>query len=235
MRKKKNKGKELYLKSTMSDLFSCLDEKEQEQLENVIIVENYKKNQTIYNEGDQPDTLFCMLSGKAKVYKRGVGGRNQTIRLIKPVEYFGYRPYLTGQTFISGASTLENSTIAKISLPFFESLIMSNNKVAWFFIKQLAHALGRADERTVSLTQKHINGRLAEALIFLKESYGVEEDGCTLSIYMSREDLANLSNMTTSNAIRTLSAFSNDKLIAIDGRKIKIINEKELERISKLG
>ncbi len=219
----------------MSDLFSCLEEKEQEQLENVIIVENYKKNQAIYNEGDHPDTLFCMLSGKAKVYKRGVGGRNQTIRLIKPVEYFGYRPYLTGQTFISGASTLENSIIAKISLPFFESLIMSNNKVAWFFIKQLAHALGRADERTVSLTQKHINGRLAEALIFLKESYGVEEDGCTLSIYMSREDLANLSNMTTSNAIRTLSAFSNDKLIAIDGRKIKIINEKELERISKLG
>ncbi len=235
MPRKKDKRKELYLNETMSELFSCLNEEEQKQLERSIVVENYKKGQVIYNEGDQPDTLFCLLSGKAKVFKRGVGGRNQTIRLIKPVEYFGYRPYLTGQKFISGASTLENSVVAKISLPHFEQLILSNNKVAWFFIKQLAHALGRADELTVSLTQKHINGRLAEALIFLKESYGVEEDGCTLSIYMSREDLANLSNMTTSNAIRTLSAFSADKLIAIDGRKIKIINEKELERISKFG
>jgi CRP-like cAMP-binding protein len=76
---------------------------------------------------------------------------------------------------------------------------------------------------------------LAESLLFLKESYGVEEDGCTLSIYLSREDLANLSNMTTSNAIRTLSNFAAEKVIAIDGRKIKIISEKALMKISQIG
>ena len=92
-----------------------------------------------------------------------------------------------------------------------------------------------ADERTVSLTQKHIRGRLAESLLFLKESYGLEEDGSTLSIYLSREDLANLSNMTTSNAIRTLSQFATEHLIAIDGRKIKLIDEEKLKKISKIG
>ena len=69
----------------------------------------------------------------------------------------------------------------------------------------------------------------------LKEHYGLEEDGYTISIYLSREDFANMSNMTTSNAIRTLSAFASEKLIAIDGRKIKIINEEELKKISKNG
>ena len=72
-------------------------------------------------------------------------------------------------------------------------------------------------------------------ILFLKESYGLEEDGSTLSIYLSREDLANLSNMTTSNAIRTLSNFAAEKIIAIDGRKIKIIAEDKLEKISKIG
>ena len=67
------------------------------------------------------------------------------------------------------------------------------------------------------------------------KTYGVEEDGFTLSIYLSREDLANLSNMTTSNAIRTLSNFATEKLIAIDGRKIKIIEEDKLRKISKIG
>ena len=52
---------------------------------------------------------------------------------------------------------------------------------------------------------------------------------------MSRADLANLSNMTTSNAIRTLSAFASEKLVAIDGRKIKFMNLKELEKISRIG
>ena len=92
-----------------------------------------------------------------------------------------------------------------------------------------------SDERTVNLTQKHIRGRLAESLLFLKETYGLEEDESTLSIYLSREDLANLSNMTTSNAIRTLSNFATEKLITIDGRKIKIIDEEKLKKISKIG
>jgi CRP-like cAMP-binding protein len=104
-----------------------------------------------------------------------------------------------------------------------------------YFIYMLSRELGISDDRTVNLTQKHIRGRLAEALLFLKDSYGIEEDGYTLSIYLSREDMASLSNMTTSNAIRTLSAFANEKIIAIDGRKIKIINDEELRRISNIG
>ncbi|MBP3714345.1 MAG: winged helix-turn-helix domain-containing protein, partial [Phocaeicola sp.] len=65
--------------------------------------------------------------------------------------------------------------------------------------------------------------------------YGLEEDESTLSIYLSREDLANLSNMTTSNAIRTLSNFASEKIIAIDGRKIKLIDIDKLRKISKIG
>ena len=52
---------------------------------------------------------------------------------------------------------------------------------------------------------------------------------------VSREDIANLSNMTTSNAIRTLSTFASEGVIAIDGRKIKILDKVKLDRISKLG
>ena len=87
----------------------------------------------------------------------------------------------------------------------------------------------------MNLTQKHIRGRLAESLLFLKDSYGLEEDGATISIYLSREDLANLSNMTSSNAIRTLSSFASERIIAMDGRKIKLIDEEQLRKISRMG
>ena len=110
-----------------------------------------------------------------------------------------------------------------------------NHQICLYLIHSLARELGNSDERTVNLTQKHIRGRLAEALIFLKDNYGLEEDGYTLSIYLSREDLASMSNMTTSNAIRTLSAFATEQIIAIDGRKIKIIKEEELRKISTMG
>ena len=114
-------------------------------------------------------------------------------------------------------------------------MINHNMKLAWFFIHELSRNLGGSDTKIVNLTQKHIRGRLAEALIVLKDNYGYEPDNSTLNIYMAREDLANLSNMTTSNAIRTLSAFVAEKLIVVDGRKIKILNEPMLRNISKYG
>jgi transcriptional regulator, crp/fnr family len=95
--------------------------------------------------------------------------------------------------------------------------------------------IGKSDDRTVNLTQKHIRARLAEGLIFLKDSYGLEKDEKTLDIRLSREDLANLCNMTTSNAIRTLSAFTAEGLINTEGRKIKILQEEEIIKIAELG
>lgn len=219
----------------ISDLWKPLTPEQQEYLAKNLTVYTFKKNEPIYSEGDFPAQLMCLLSGKVKISKNGVLGRDQIVRVIRPVEYFAYRAYFAHQAFLTAAAAFETSVIAMIPMTTITNLISENNELAWFFIKQLSLDLGTADERTVNLTQKHIKGRLAESILFLKESYGVEEDGCTLSIYLSREDLANLSNMTTANAIRTLSTFASEKIIAIDGRKIKIIDEEQLEKISKLG
>ena len=178
---------------------------------------------------------MCLCKGKVKIYKDGVGGRSQIIRMIRPTQYFGYRAYFANQPYVTAASAFEASTICFISMQIIEEIVSVNSKLGMFFIRELSTDLGIADERVVNLTQKHIRGRLAESLIFLIENYGLEEDGATISIYLSREDLANLSNMTTSNAIRTLSTFVDEHIITLDGRKIKIIDEEKLRRISKIG
>ena len=178
---------------------------------------------------------MCLLSGKVKIYKDGVGGRSQIIRVVKNKEYFAYRAYFAEENFVTAAAAFEPCTMCLVPMPVVIELVRENADLAMFFIRQLSKDLGIADSRTVNLTQKHIRGRLAESLLFLKDTYGLEEDGCTISIYLSREDLANLSNMTTSNAIRTLSNFAAEKLIIIDGRKIKIVDEEKLKKISKIG
>ncbi|MFV0546232.1 MAG: Crp/Fnr family transcriptional regulator [Bacteroides sp.] len=219
----------------LSDMLAPLNSEQREYLMNNYVIQTYKKNETIYCEGETPIHLMCLISGKVKIYKDGVGGRSQIIRMIKPTEYFAYRAYFAKEDFITAAAAFEPSVICLIPMDVITNLVTQNNKLAMFFICQLSKDLGISDERTVSLTQKHIRGRLAESLLFLRDSYGLEEDGFTLSIYLSREDLANLSNMTTSNAIRTLSNFATERLIAIDGRKIKIIDEEKLKKISKIG
>jgi CRP-like cAMP-binding protein len=200
-----------------------------------ITIHEYRKNENIFCSGDTPSHLMCLISGKVKIYRESTGGRSQIVRMVNEMGFFAYRAAFSNENYIMSASAFEPSVVCLIPIEVIKQLIRANNSIAIYFIKQLSDMLGLADMRLISLTQKHIRGRLAESLIALKDKYGVEEDGSTLSIYLSREDLASLSNMTTSNAIRTLSSFAAENLIAIDGRKIKIIEDEELRKVSKFG
>ena len=223
------------LSEDMSEIWAVLDNDEKRRIIDAFTIHHFKKNQRIYAEGEEPEYLWCLLQGKVKKFKDGVGGRVQILRLIRSVQYFGYRAYFAKERYNSSAAAFEASIVGTLPMTLVEDMINKNNKLAWFFIHELSRNLGGADTRIVNLTQKRIRGRLAEALIVLRDHYGFEDDNLTLRIYMAREDLANLSNMTTSNAIRTLSGFVNEKLITVDGRKISILNEPELRKISKYG
>lgn len=195
----------------------------------------YKKNEIIHYEGDTPSHMMVLAYGKAKVFKEGVGSRTQIIRMLKIGEPFGYRAMIANETYNTNVAAFELSAVYLIKGDVFISVLRHNNAFCFRFLEEMAIDLANSDSRTINLTQKHIRGRLAEALLFLKKNYGTEEDESTINIYLSREDLANLSNMTTSNAIRTLSNFSSEHVIAMDGRKLKIIDEEKLRKISKMG
>lgn len=219
----------------LAELWNTLRPEEKRTVTENFRYERYKKNQIIYAESDIPEYLYCLIEGKVKLFKSGIGDRIQILRLYRPVQYFGYRAYFARERYVSSAAAFEHSLLGVIPMKTVEEIIRGNNNLCMFFIRELSRNLGGADTKIINLTQKHIRGRLADALLLLAEKYGYEDDDSTLKIYMSREDLANLSNMTTSNAIRTLTTFVAEKLILVDGRRIRIINEPQLHKISKFG
>ena len=208
---------------------------ERQFLRNSITIQHFKKNEIIFSEGDVPTHMMVLASGKVKVYKDGVGSRAQIIRMLKPGEHFGYRAIISNQTNNTTVSAFEASTTYALRADLFISILRHNNAFCYRFLEEVAEDLADSDARTINLTQKHIRGRLAEALLILRKNYGFEADGATINIYLSREDLANFSNMTASNAIRTLSNFVSEHVIAMDGRKLKILDEERLFKISKTG
>ena len=216
-------------------VFNVLTPQQKDVLKNNSTCTKYKKNEIIYKEGDKPSGLICLSSGKVKIFKEGVGGREQIVRMAKPVGFIGYRALFAEENYLASAVAIEDSIICTIEKNALSRLLRENAELSMNIIKSLASELGFSNTRTVTLTQKHIRGRLAESLIFLKDTYGFEEDGETIKVYLSREDIANLSNMTTSNAIRTLSAFAGEEIITLEGRKIQVKDIKGLERISDLG
>ncbi|MCL2651370.1 MAG: Crp/Fnr family transcriptional regulator [Candidatus Azobacteroides sp.] len=222
------------LSSSLPDIWRLLNSQEREILRKHASIHPFIKNETIYCEGDEPKDMMCLLEGRVKITKEGVGGRSQIMRMISPIQYFGYRAYFAQENYLTGAVASEASIVVLVPMGIVVNLLKNNTKLMMYFIKQLSIDLGIADERSVNLAQKHLRGRLAESLVFLIDSYGLEDDK-TIDIYLAREDLASFSNMTTSNAIRTLGNFVVEKVIALDGRKIKVIDEEKLRKISKLG
>lgn len=219
----------------MNDVWDVLNYEEKLYLQKHIDICQYRKNEVIHMEGDIPTHMMMLAEGKLRVYKEGVGNKMQIIRMLKPYDFFAYRAMIADEPYNTCVSAFEPSIVYKIEKNAFLQIIQNNNRFCYLFMIEMAKDLGKSDAQMVNLTQKHIRGRLADALLSLKNNYGLDEDGATLSMYMSREDLANLSNMTTANAIRTLSNFASEGIVAIDGRKIKILNEEELEHISRVG
>lgn len=215
------------------ELWKSLTKEEQDYLEANIEIINYKKNSIIYSDGEEPIKLLGVLNGFVKINREGVGVRSQIVRIIKPNELFGYRAMFAGEKYITTAYAVEATNIFAIPKEVITKLLNENAKLAFEFIRFLSIDLGISDSRSIVLTQKHLRGRLAETILHIKDNYGTLEDNATLILNLSREDLASLSNMTTSNAIRTLSQFSSEKLVSVTGRSIKIIDLETLRRIAK--
>ncbi len=218
-----------------NSIFSTLTASERDIVFNKHNCSFYRKGQIVYKEGDKPTGLLCLSEGKMKIFKEGVGGREQIVRMAKPIGFIGYRALFAEENYIASAMAIEDSSVCNIDKDTLFMLLKQNPNFAMSMIKALATELGFSNSRTVTLTQKHIRGRLAESLLFLLDTYGFEDDGETIKVYLPREDLANLSNMTTSNAIRTLSIFANEGVIELSGRHIKIIDLATLKRISQMG
>ena len=215
------------------ELGQSLTKEEQVYLESNIEFISYKKNSIIYSDGEEPSKLLGVLSGFVKINREGIGVRSQIVRIIKPNELFGYRAMFAGEKYITTAYAVEACVIFAIPKEVITKLLSENAKLAFEFIRFLSIDLGISDSRGIVLTQKHLRGRLAETILHLKENYGTLEDDATLLLNLSREDLASLSNMTTSNAIRTLSQFAADGLVSVKGRSITILDIELLRRIAK--
>jgi CRP-like cAMP-binding protein len=216
-------------------LLKGLSLKEKETLIQHHTCSHYKKGKIILKEGERPHGIICLVSGKVKVFKEGVGGRIQILRMVRPQEFIGYRAIFANSAYCSSALAIEDSTICIFEKDSFIKMVRKNPDLAMKLMKIFADELCFSNNRTVSLTQKHMRGRLAESLLVLRDSYGFEDDGKTISVYLSREDIANFSNMTTSNAIRTLANLASEEVIAIQRKKIMIIDGHKLEKISELG
>lgn len=210
-----------------NSLFSCLDDKAVESLEASAVCNVYRKGQIIFHEGNKPLGLYILRQGKVKIFKRGLGGNIQIVRLAGIGDFIGYRALLGEQVYSASAEALEDSSVCFLEKANFYRYLREEKKLGMGFLQLLSHELRDAENTVLDLAQKSVRERLAEGLLALKSKYGTRPDG-TLAVIFSREELASLIGTAKETLIRGLSDFKSEGLIATEGKAIRL---KDLDKL----
>lgn len=191
----------------------------------------YKRGDVLYKEGNRISGFYCISNGIIKVYKTGLDGKEQIIRFARPGDIIAYRSVLSSEPACTTSEVIEDCHVCFIPSEHLISLIRKNSTFAVELLKLTCHELGEANSYITDIAQKTVRERLAEVLVQLIQDFGLDEQKF-LKISLTREELANIVGTATESVIRLLSEFKNDKLVELNGRKIKIISIKGLEKIS---
>jgi len=207
------------------------------QLDTYKINNTYKKGQMIFYEGNQSLGLYCINSGRVKLYKSLSNGSQQILRIAGPGDLLGYRSFFASENYHASAEVLEDSNICFIDPQVFFSILSKNPDLALTLIKKLARELRVAENLAVSITHKNARERMAELLLILKEAYGAPvKKGIRIELKLSRLEMAEMIGCTQETSIRLLSDFKKEGLIGVQERSITLydlqtlLNEAGLEK-----
>jgi len=191
----------------------------------------YKRGEILYNEGSRISGFYCIHSGIIKIFKTGFDGKEQIIRFAKPGDIIAYRSVLSNEPACTTAKVIEDCQVCFIPSDILISFVKTNSVYAHELLKLACHELGEANSFITDIAQKTVRERLAEILLLLVGDFGLDDQDY-LKISLTREELANIVGTATESVIRLLSEFKSDKLIELNGRKIRILNKKALFKIS---
>jgi CRP-like cAMP-binding protein len=213
--------------------FKSLSEEELKSLNLEKTCTYYKKGSIVYKEGSRLTGFYCVIKGIVKVYKTGNDGKEQIIRFARKGDIIAYRSLLSQESACTTSKIIEDALLCHIPYKTLLNLIEKNWTFSLAMLRIVCAELKEANEYITDIAQKTVRERLAEVLLLLKENFDLDADQ-TLQISLTREELANTVGTATESIIRRLSEFKQDKLIDLQGRKIKIINLSGLTKVANI-
>lgn len=211
-----------------------LSEREQILVDNAKTCTKYKKGQVLFHEGTRPMGVFCISTGRVKVYRIGLDGKEQIIKISAAGDLLGYKALISDQHYLLSGEALEDCLVCFIPKDDFLELLKPGSEFYMSLLKTVCEEHGTIASKITEMAQMSVRQRLAMSLLMLNDTYGLEQEvNGEIQINLSREDLANIVGTATESLIRLLNEFKKDGLIETHGRKIEVKNQEGLLRASK--
>ena len=176
--------------------------------------------------------VYCIKEGTCKLVKMNSNGKDTILKLIKRGELLGQRSVISEEASNLSAVAVEDMKICFIPKQELMQFFNDNNKFSLEVTKDICHQLKEANDFAANHTHKTVKERLASTLLHMSELSGTDKDHF-LNLQLSREEMASMVGTATESCIRLLSDFKKEGLIDLSGKRIRILQFKELQKLAK--
>lgn len=215
-----------------SPLFSLLTRDELKTVNEGRFEVSFNSGETIVKQGTSATHLLSLTSGMAKMFLEGIDKKNLILDIIMPLRLFGGPGIFTDMRYHYSVVALTDATACFISVDGVRSVLRSNPDFAEGMIRHCNRNSSTNFDRLISLTQKQMPGRLADALLYLSNEIFRSP---RFQLPLNRQDLGEMSNMTKESTTRILKDFEAGGIIALNNKTVEILKMDVLKDISIRG
>lgn len=213
--------------------YNCLIKKNNESLSGSKFIEQKrvikcKKGQQFIIEGSPVYGLYFLLKGKVKVFRTGINGREQIVRLATSGEIIGHRGFGSEEYYPIGAIALEDTVLCYLSKDSLREILLSNSKFTLDLMLFYANELNRSEAKVKTMSQMTVRERVIDTLLYIYRKFKSTKG--YLNVMLSRREYADYAGTTEEQVIRVFSALKKEKLITTLGKKVGIVDVDILKR-----
>lgn len=190
-----------------------------------------KKGEVLFEEGDYLNGVYCIRDGACKLTKLSANGKNHIVKFITKGDLLGQRSVISDESVNLSAVAVNDMEVCFIPREEIMGSFKNNSEFSVEVVRDICYDLKNSDDVTVNMAQKNVKQRLADALLYLHDTFGEDEEGY-IKVQLSREEIAGMVGTATESLIRMLSEFSKKALIEVKGKRIKIVSILKIQNVS---
>jgi CRP/FNR family transcriptional regulator, cyclic AMP receptor protein len=187
-------------------------------LEKGATLRKYKKDQSIFYEGDKAMYYFQIAEGSIKMVSVNDTGKEFIQGIFKAGESFGEPVLIIDEPYPATAVANEDSIIIKLNKESFLDILKENPDIHFHFSQVLAKRIYHKSLIAKEISTYGPEHRIFSVLnIFKKDS---NLNGEAYKVQLSRQQIADMTGLRVETVIRSIKKLQEKKLIKIQKGKI---------------
>jgi CRP/FNR family transcriptional regulator len=194
-----------------------------------------QKNQHLYREGDDFQSVYAVRSGTLKAYKTTDDGREQVTGFYFPGEILGMDG-ISNNTHASSAKALETAATCEIPFTSLEKLSSHMPSLQRHFFQLMSREITEDQLLITLLSKNSADERVAALMLSISTRYARRKLSATqFRLPMSRVDIGNYLGLTVETVSRVFSRMQKLDIMRVDNKEIEILDPEALRKMANLG